>query len=512
MIHRYLFCIAACLLTVTVTSNAMTPTNTTLCYGCYEHKNNVTECIQGSCSQQCFNCKECLKRSFEAALRDKKVDDFKCLRCNNQLTQQDAIALDATAEQLEQYADYATKQWLMQQNNIKHCPTPNCPYAFINEASCPQTIQCQQCNKKYCSQCLLPHKESVTCKQAAAKLLSQEERETLQWEQQNTKQCPRCKKKIEKNGGCNHMTCDNCRYEFCWICLQQCQSAHSSCRPAAIQHDSLLPNLPTTQDLMRTCLQGIILLNNATDALLEMLSINDILIFVTIAHRWEQLLKTGAIDNHPIITQFIAQMQKLYGRLSARRAEEITDRAEQQLQRVQNDGLEQQVPTIVQRLIVDFPALQLAPLATITVSLSEESRPFALSLYPDGSYRTDSQATTAALAEEFAKQQRLGKEKASVVLCFGNTNKDLRLYLQQQENGALRVTLASKKEGEADKILRVNGTISLRAFTSDSQQSVQEASHILQIIARLSRNEPITAERPAPSDDKNKGKAVVRNS
>lgn len=135
-----------------------------------------------------------------------------------------------------------------------------------------------------------------------------------------------------------------------------------------------------------------------------------------------------------------------------------------------------------------------------------------VALYPDGSYRTDSQAATAALAEEFAKQQRLGKEKASVVLCFGNTNKDLRLYLQQQENGALRVTLASKKEGEADKILRVNGTISLRAFTSDSQQSVQEASHILQIIARLSRNESITAERLAPSDDKGKGKSVVRNS
>lgn len=494
----------------------MAPTiNTTWCHGCYEHKNNATECIQGSCSQQCFNCKGCLKRSFEAALRDKKVDNFKCLQCNNQLTHQDAIALGATAKQLEQYADYATKQWLMLQN-IKHCPTLNCPYAFINEASCPpQTIQCQQCNKKYCSHCLLPHTNKTTCKKAAQKLLSQGELDVLRWKQANTKPCPRCNKNIEKNEGCNHMTCTNCNYEFCWICLQEYKGypdPHPVCRPAAIQHDSLLPNLPTTQDLMRTCLQGIILLNNATDALLEILSINDILIFVTIAHRWEQLLKTGAIDNHPIITQFIAQMQKLYGRLSARRAAEITDRAEQQLQRVQNDGLEQQVPTIVQRLIVDFPALQLAPLATITVSLSEESRPFALSLYPDGSYRTDSQATTAALAEEFAKQQRLGKEKASVVLCFGNTNKDLRLYLQQQENGALRVTLASKKEGEADKILRVNGTISLRAFTSDSQQSVQEASHILQIIARLSRNEPITAERPAPSDDKNKGKAVVRNS
>jgi ariadne-1 len=38
------------------------------------------------------------------------------------------------------------------------------------------------------------------------------------WEQQNTKPCPRCSSRIEKNGGCNHMTCEHCHYEFCWIC------------------------------------------------------------------------------------------------------------------------------------------------------------------------------------------------------------------------------------------------------------------------------------------------------
>jgi hypothetical protein len=40
------------------------------------------------------------------------------------------------------------------------------------------------------------------------------------WVAANTKQCPRCSTAIEKDEGCNHMSCRKCRYEFCWICMQ----------------------------------------------------------------------------------------------------------------------------------------------------------------------------------------------------------------------------------------------------------------------------------------------------
>jgi len=40
------------------------------------------------------------------------------------------------------------------------------------------------------------------------------------WLAANTRPCPRCSTPIEKDEGCNHMTCRKCRYDFCWICRE----------------------------------------------------------------------------------------------------------------------------------------------------------------------------------------------------------------------------------------------------------------------------------------------------
>ncbi|CEP64169.1 E3 ubiquitin-protein ligase HEL1 LALA0_S10e03994g [Lachancea lanzarotensis] len=55
--------------------------------------------------------------------------------------------------------------------------------------------------------------------------LAQLECANLNWVLKNTKECPKCGVNIEKNGGCNHMTCQSCGYQFCWIC-EQCWTGH----------------------------------------------------------------------------------------------------------------------------------------------------------------------------------------------------------------------------------------------------------------------------------------------
>ena len=39
---------------------------------------------------------------------------------------------------------------------------------------------------------------------------------TASWITVNTKECPLCTVSIEKNGGCNHMTCRSCRVRWRW--------------------------------------------------------------------------------------------------------------------------------------------------------------------------------------------------------------------------------------------------------------------------------------------------------
>ncbi|XP_044217774.1 E3 ubiquitin-protein ligase RNF14-like [Thunnus albacares] len=48
------------------------------------------------------------------------------------------------------------------------------------------------------------------------------------WIAFNSKNCPHCFCKIQKNGGCNKMTCSQCRGIFCWSCLARLRSFHCS--------------------------------------------------------------------------------------------------------------------------------------------------------------------------------------------------------------------------------------------------------------------------------------------
>lgn len=65
------------------------------------------------------------------------------------------------------------------------------------------------CDRIYCIHCGNYDHPDTNCPPPRA---------TLKWLEKHGKRCPFCGAGIQKNGGCNHMTC-KCKGQFCWLCL-----------------------------------------------------------------------------------------------------------------------------------------------------------------------------------------------------------------------------------------------------------------------------------------------------
>jgi hypothetical protein len=155
------------------------------------------------------------------------------------------------------------RQWFVQTHSLLYCPSPRCNHVFlvsedfayqpltslIVNASLVMTqsrgisalpILCYGCITSFCHECRLEYHFPLPCltyraflksdaRADALRLLSRKQEinevpgEELLIE---TKPCPNCKTKWNKNEGCNHMICTVCRTHFCWICLKLWGSEH----------------------------------------------------------------------------------------------------------------------------------------------------------------------------------------------------------------------------------------------------------------------------------------------
>ncbi len=102
--------------------------------------------------------------------------------------------------------------------------------------------ECNTCGKIWCQECGVPYQHDdlneeifhpllffhneLTCGTVQAMKEKKDPNEACI--QDISKPCPKCKAHIQKNNGCNHMTCRQCQHEFCWLCLQN-WSEHQSC-------------------------------------------------------------------------------------------------------------------------------------------------------------------------------------------------------------------------------------------------------------------------------------------
>lgn len=101
---------------------------------------------------------------------------------------------------------------------VKRCSNPKCSLLLSIDSLGPcSQIKCR-CGRLTCWKCGNRGHAPLPCNKVNDWLQKFNKASNSLWLSMHTKQCPNCKLPIEKNGGCNHMTCDNCHFEFCWFC------------------------------------------------------------------------------------------------------------------------------------------------------------------------------------------------------------------------------------------------------------------------------------------------------
>eukprot|EP00879_Flechtneria_rotunda_P014450 GHRR01015099.1.p1 GENE.GHRR01015099.1~~GHRR01015099.1.p1 ORF type:complete len:471 (+),score=115.95 GHRR01015099.1:168-1580(+) len=129
----------------------------------------------------------------------------------------------ATKELAQRYDTFALRSFVEDNRNLVWCTGANCDNAVEccveRAATEPLDVICTGCGATFCFNCKEEAHRPVACDTVRKWITKNSaESENLNWILANTKPCPKCCRPIEKNQGCMHMTCSQCRHEFCWLC------------------------------------------------------------------------------------------------------------------------------------------------------------------------------------------------------------------------------------------------------------------------------------------------------
>ncbi|KAF2275942.1 uncharacterized protein EI97DRAFT_419629 [Westerdykella ornata] len=182
-----------------------------------------------ACTHEPEVCGECYDQSINAQLDDKAWDNVGCPTegCDVVLQHADIHEIATQATQTR-YDEACLQSVLAADPDFRHCQRPDCNSGQIHENGTDGPIfRCQACGFRLCVIHNVPWHEDETCEHYDLRVKGRENEEQLQAKaslkviDETTKKCPGegCSWPIEKNGGCNHMTCEFPCYRFCWLCL-----------------------------------------------------------------------------------------------------------------------------------------------------------------------------------------------------------------------------------------------------------------------------------------------------
>jgi len=200
------------------------------CAICFEDEYKPSDMIRMPCGHEF--CIHCWKNFIATMLKDGHTSLLKtCPQdgCKEIVTEEEVAKV--SPEALPKYQSFQLRSFVDLNATCRWCPGPGCERiaALSTDANGSSNLQftdstiiatCDSCDTSFCLKCGEEPHAPLACKYLSRwHEKCRNESETANWILANTKACRRCGSRIEKNQGCNHMTCQQCKHEFCWICM-----------------------------------------------------------------------------------------------------------------------------------------------------------------------------------------------------------------------------------------------------------------------------------------------------
>ena len=180
-----------------------------------------------------YFCIDCWYEYLKEKINNANVYQINCMmhECAYSLSEhfvKSIIAQDTNL--LQKYDKFLTRKKLMESNKkIKFCPYPDCDGYAEKKNKKEKLVKCNF-GHEFCFICGNKPHPNKKCSEIIDK-------DFERWKlTRNLKRCPHCKFWTEKNEGCNHMTCIQCKFQWCWLCQKECLIGHYDSGPCSGLH------------------------------------------------------------------------------------------------------------------------------------------------------------------------------------------------------------------------------------------------------------------------------------
>lgn len=179
-----------------------------------EIKNNTLPCGH-------LFCDDCYLNYLQDKIKNNKVGKITCMQHKCPHTFDDDFIISHLANDeilINKYKKFKLRTKLYEDSNIKFCPIKDCE-SYAKREGNEKYVTCLE-GHQFCFECSKPWHGDKKCQEEIDKDFKKWKKNKL------LKRCPKCQFWTEKNLGCNHMTCPECKYEWCWLCKGKCDKGH----------------------------------------------------------------------------------------------------------------------------------------------------------------------------------------------------------------------------------------------------------------------------------------------